>query len=151
MIRLPYYQREYERVRRFCSDERIEELVDKFIANFSRITRLMFETIKGIIGDIAAGAIKDQRILLSQEQLTALDLKLCEALSENERLSQRVKELERLVAERQQQIASHHRESFSLLRASSSARRKPRPPRFDHSSQQSLFQALDFDIRRLQP
>jgi superfamily II RNA helicase len=64
----------------------------------------MFETIKGIIGDIAAGAIKDQRILLSQEQLIALDLKLREALSENERLSQRLKELERLVAERQRQI-----------------------------------------------
>jgi hypothetical protein len=36
----------------------------------------MFETIKGIIGDIAAGAMKDQRILLSQEQLITLDLKL---------------------------------------------------------------------------
>ena len=37
---------------------------------------LMFESIKGIIGDIASGAIKDQRIALSQEQLTALESKL---------------------------------------------------------------------------
>jgi hypothetical protein len=36
----------------------------------------MFESIKGIIGDIASGAIKDQRIALSQEQLAALDAKL---------------------------------------------------------------------------
>jgi hypothetical protein len=65
----------------------------------------MFDTIKGIIGDIAAGAIKDQRIQLSQEQLTALDAKLREALSENENLSQRVTELEGLVAERDAKIA----------------------------------------------
>jgi hypothetical protein len=65
----------------------------------------MFDTIKGIIGDIAAGAIKDQRIALSQEQLTALDAKLREALSENENLSQRVTELEGLVAERDAKIA----------------------------------------------
>ena len=60
----------------------------------------MFDTIKGIIGDIAAGAIKDQRIALSQEELTALDTKLRDALSENARLSQRVMELEKLVADR---------------------------------------------------
>jgi hypothetical protein len=36
----------------------------------------MFESIKGIIGDIASGAIKDQRIALSQEQLAALESKL---------------------------------------------------------------------------
>jgi hypothetical protein len=65
----------------------------------------MLDTIKGIIGDIAAGAIKDQRIELSQEQLTALDAKLRVALSENEHLSQRVTELERLVAERDAKIA----------------------------------------------
>jgi hypothetical protein len=65
----------------------------------------MFDTIKGIIGDIAAGVIKDQRIALSQEQLTALDAKLREALSENENLSQRVTELEGLVAERDAKIA----------------------------------------------
>ena len=40
----------------------------------------MFDTIKSIIGDIASGAVKDQRIALSQEQLGALDLKLREAL-----------------------------------------------------------------------
>lgn len=68
-------------------------------------TRIMFDTIKGIIGDIAAGAIKDQRIALSHEQLTALDLKLREALSENAHLSQRVTELEGLVAERDATIA----------------------------------------------
>ena len=66
----------------------------------------MFDTIKGIIGDIAAGAIKDQRIALSQEQLTALDAKLRDALSENARLSQRVMELEKLVADRDAKIES---------------------------------------------
>jgi hypothetical protein len=65
----------------------------------------MLDTIKGIIGDIAAGAIKDQRIELSREQLTALDAKLREASSENDHLSQRVAELERLVAERDAKIA----------------------------------------------
>jgi hypothetical protein len=65
----------------------------------------MFDAIKGIIGDIAAGAIKDQRILLSREQLSALDAKLSEKLSENDRLSRRVIELERLVAERDAKIA----------------------------------------------
>ncbi len=71
----------------------------------------MFDTIKGIIGDIAAGAIKDQRIALSQEQLGALDLKLRESLhgvtilrAENARLSQHVTELEQLVADRDAQI-----------------------------------------------
>ena len=57
----------------------------------------MFETIKAIIGDIAAGAIKDQRIALSQEQLAAVDLKLREALSENKGLRERVSALEQLV------------------------------------------------------
>jgi hypothetical protein len=66
----------------------------------------MFDTIKGIIGDIAAGEIKDQRIALSQEQLTALDAKLRDALSENARLSQRVMELEKLVADRDAKIGS---------------------------------------------
>ena len=60
----------------------------------------MFDTIKGIIGDIAAGAIKDQRVALSREELTALDAKLREALSENENLSQRVTELEGLCSPR---------------------------------------------------
>jgi len=64
----------------------------------------MFDTIKGIIGDIAAGAIKDERIALSQDQLTALDHKLREALSENARLSQRVTELEQFVADRDAKI-----------------------------------------------
>jgi hypothetical protein len=64
----------------------------------------MFDTIKGIIGDMAAGQIKDQRIALSHEQLSALDAKLSDALSENERLSRRVIELERLVAERDAEI-----------------------------------------------
>jgi DNA-binding transcriptional ArsR family regulator len=72
----------------------------------------MFETIKGIIGDIAAGAIKDQRIALSQEQLTVLDARMREALEqlgasrrENTRLSQRVAELEQLVEDRDAQIS----------------------------------------------
>jgi hypothetical protein len=65
----------------------------------------MLDTIKGIIGDIAAGAIKDQRIALSREQLNTLDAKLSDALSEVERLSRRVIELERLVAERDAKIA----------------------------------------------
>jgi uncharacterized protein with PIN domain len=47
----------------------------------------MFETIKSIIGDIASGAVKDQRIALSHEQLSALDLKLHDALA-------RIRELE---------------------------------------------------------
>ena len=64
----------------------------------------MFETIKGIIGDIAAGAIKDQRIALSQEQLGALDLKLRDALCENEVLRNRVSELEQLVTDRDTKI-----------------------------------------------
>src|SRR5262245_30145035 len=36
----------------------------------------MFDNIKGIIGDIGSGEIKGQRIALSQEQLSTLDLKL---------------------------------------------------------------------------
>jgi hypothetical protein len=71
----------------------------------------MFDTIKGIIGDIAAGAIKDQRIALSREQLSALDLKLRDALhgsdalrAENTRLSQRLVELEQLIADRDAKI-----------------------------------------------
>ena len=64
----------------------------------------MFETIKGIIGDIAAGAIKDQRIALSQEQLTVLDAKLHDALSECDVLRQRVSELEQLSADREAQL-----------------------------------------------
>ncbi len=36
----------------------------------------MFDSIKSIIGDIASGAIKDQRIALSESQLAALDSKL---------------------------------------------------------------------------
>jgi hypothetical protein len=36
----------------------------------------MFDSIKSIIGDIASGASKDQRIALSQDQLVALDSKL---------------------------------------------------------------------------
>ncbi|MDD5260920.1 MAG: hypothetical protein PHD76_03635 [Methylacidiphilales bacterium] len=65
----------------------------------------MFDSIKGIIGDIAAGAIKDQRIALTKEQLTTLDLKLRDAISENARLSHRVIELENLVADRDAKIA----------------------------------------------
>ncbi len=65
----------------------------------------MFETIKGIVGDIAAGTIKDQRIALSQEQLTALDLKLRDALSESAILRKRVSELEKLVKDRDAKIA----------------------------------------------
>ncbi len=64
----------------------------------------MFDTIRGIIGDIAAGAIKDQRILLSQDQLSALDLKLSEALSELGTLRQRVTELTELVGDRDAKI-----------------------------------------------
>jgi DNA-binding transcriptional ArsR family regulator len=64
----------------------------------------MFDTIKGIIGDIAAGSIKDQRIALSQEQLTALDHKLRDALAENTRFSQFVSELQKLVADRDAKI-----------------------------------------------
>jgi hypothetical protein len=64
----------------------------------------MFDTIKGIIGDIAAGAIKDQRIALSQEQLGALDLKLRDALSENTVLRKHVAELEQVVADRDARI-----------------------------------------------
>jgi hypothetical protein len=52
----------------------------------------MFDTIKSIVGDIASGAVKDQRIQLSQEQLAALDLKLREAL---ERIRQLEAELQR--------------------------------------------------------
>ena len=81
----------------------------------------MFETIKGVIGDIATGAIKDQRIALSEEQLAALDLKLRDALAENTRLSQRVIELERLVADRDaelQKLRQHdqlYEESMGVL------------------------------------
>jgi uncharacterized protein with PIN domain len=54
----------------------------------------MFDTIKSIVGDIASGAVKDQRIALSHEQLSALDLKLKEALAQNALLAQRTRELE---------------------------------------------------------
>lgn len=71
----------------------------------------MFETIKGIIGDIAGGAIKDQRIALTQEQLAALDLKLRDsleqlgvALADKAQLAKRVSELEQLVADRDAQL-----------------------------------------------
>jgi uncharacterized protein with PIN domain len=61
----------------------------------------MFDTLKAIIGDIASGAVKDQRIALSHEQLNALDLKLRDSLAEssalrsqNAVLTERVSELE---------------------------------------------------------
>jgi uncharacterized protein with PIN domain len=54
----------------------------------------MFDTIKAIIGDIASGAIKDQRIELSREQLSVLDSKLKGALDDNKTLRQRLAELE---------------------------------------------------------
>ena len=65
----------------------------------------MFDTIKSIIGDIASGAVKDQRIALSQEQLSALDAKLRDALQDVSRLQKRVGELERAVADRDSHIA----------------------------------------------
>jgi hypothetical protein len=65
----------------------------------------MFEAIKGIIGDIAAGTIKDQRIELSREQLAALDLKLRDTLAENTVLAKRVVQLEGLIKERNTEIA----------------------------------------------
>jgi hypothetical protein len=74
----------------------------------------MFDTIKGAIGDIAAGAIKDQRIALSQEQLTALDAKLRDALSDSARLSQRVMELEQRVMELEKLVADRDAKIESL-------------------------------------
>ena len=62
----------------------------------------MFDTIKSIVGDIASGAVKDQRIALSQEQLGTLDLKLKEALAQNALLTQRVSALESKLAKYQQ-------------------------------------------------
>ena len=64
----------------------------------------MFDTIKSIIGDIATGAIKDQRIALSAEQLAALDRTLQETLAENATCNERVAELERLVTDQQAQL-----------------------------------------------
>ena len=71
----------------------------------------MFETIKGIIGDIAAGAVKDQRIALSKEQLSTLDFKLRDtseqlsvALRENAQLSLRITELEKLAEDQKSKI-----------------------------------------------
>jgi hypothetical protein len=65
----------------------------------------MFDTIKGIIGDIASGAVKEQRILLSQEQLAVLDRKLRDTLEEVSALRLRVRELDQLVADRDARIA----------------------------------------------
>lgn len=54
----------------------------------------MFDSIKGIIGDIASGSVKDQRIALSQEQLTILDGKLRDTLEQVALLTKRVAQLE---------------------------------------------------------
>lgn len=65
----------------------------------------MFETIKGVIGDLASGSIKDQRIALSQEQLAALDFKLRDALAEATVLRQRAVESEAEKATLRQRVA----------------------------------------------
>lgn len=59
----------------------------------------MFDSIKNIIGDIASGAIKDQRIALSQEQLTALD-------SEAKVLASELSEAQRKVSALEQENAN---------------------------------------------
>jgi regulator of replication initiation timing len=59
----------------------------------------MFDTLKSTIGDIASGAVKDQRIALSHEQLGALDLKLKDALTENSMLRSQNAVLARRVSE----------------------------------------------------
>lgn len=65
----------------------------------------MLEAIKGIVGDIAADAIEDQRIDLTLEQLEALELKLHDTLAQNAALAKRVAELEALMEERNAQVA----------------------------------------------
>jgi DNA-directed RNA polymerase specialized sigma subunit len=54
----------------------------------------MFDTIKGVIGDIASGSVKDQRIALSHEQLTVLDGKFRDALEQVTLLTKRISQLE---------------------------------------------------------
>jgi DNA-binding MarR family transcriptional regulator len=64
----------------------------------------MFDSIKGIIGDLASGTVKDQRIALSQEQLTALDAKLKVLASELSEARSRISGLERENADLNQQL-----------------------------------------------
>ena len=81
----------------------------------------MFEAIKGIIGDIAAGSIKDQRIALSQEQLIALNAKLevltgelANAHLRKAELQNRVSELQSDNANLRLQIQRHQPDAHGL-------------------------------------
>ena len=117
----------------------------------------MFQSIKGVIGDIASGAVKNERIALSQEQLTVLDRKLREAVEEVASLNERVLKLESENASLKAQLQQTHRSTGDDLGAVETSILKllhslyPKlPTREEFLSTMKLKEVdLDYSLRRL--